>query len=83
MADEACDRGQASGLYGGFGCGYGTPVGQSAVSTAGGVHGFPAVLTSFIGRNGPVREVAGLLERHRLVTVTGPGVRHRFPASCR
>jgi predicted ATPase len=30
-------------------------------------------LTSFIGRAGPVREVAGLLEQHRLVTVTGPG----------
>jgi non-specific serine/threonine protein kinase len=31
------------------------------------------VLTSFIGRDGPVREVAGLLEEYRLVTVTGPG----------
>jgi non-specific serine/threonine protein kinase len=49
-------------------------VGQSAaVTAAGGVHGFPAALTSFIGRTGPVREVAGLLEQHRLVTVTGPG----------
>ena len=38
-----------------------------------GVHGFPAVLTSFVGRAGPVREVAGLLEEYRLVTVTGPG----------
>jgi class 3 adenylate cyclase len=38
-----------------------------------GVHGFPAVLTSFVGRAGPVREVAGLLARHRLVAVTGPG----------
>ena len=37
------------------------------------MHGFPAALTSFIGRAGPAREVAGLLERHRLVTVTGPG----------
>jgi predicted ATPase len=37
------------------------------------VHGFPAVLTSFIGRDGPVRDVAGLLREHRLVTVTGPG----------
>jgi len=40
---------------------------------AGGVHGFPAALTNFIGRDGPVREVAGLLAEHRLVTVTGPG----------
>jgi AAA domain len=52
-------------------CGYGTGVGQAA--TASDVHGFPAALTSFIGRVGPAREVAGLLERHRLVTVTGPG----------
>ena len=37
------------------------------------MHGFPAVLTSFIGRAGPVREVAGLLGECRLVTVTGPG----------
>jgi predicted ATPase/class 3 adenylate cyclase/DNA-binding CsgD family transcriptional regulator len=37
------------------------------------VHGLPVALTSFIGRAGPVREVAGLLEKHRLVTVTGPG----------
>ena len=37
------------------------------------MHGFPAALTSFIGRDGPLREVAGLLAGHRLVTVTGPG----------
>jgi predicted ATPase len=49
-------------------------VGGPATATAtGGVHGFPAVLTSFIGRDGPVREVADLLEEYRLVTVTGPG----------
>ena len=40
---------------------------------AGGVHGFPAALTSFIGRAEPLLEVAGLLADHRLVTVTGPG----------
>jgi predicted ATPase/transcriptional regulator with XRE-family HTH domain len=40
---------------------------------ASGVHGFPAALTSFIGRAEPLREVAGLLSDHRLVTVTGPG----------
>ena len=40
---------------------------------AAGVHGFPAVLTSFVGRAGEVRAVAGLLEEYRLVTVTGPG----------
>ena len=40
---------------------------------AGGVHGFPALLTSFIGRAGPLAEVTGLLERGRLVTISGPG----------
>jgi predicted ATPase len=37
------------------------------------MRGFPAALTSFIGRDAPLREVAGLLAQHRLVTVTGPG----------
>ena len=37
------------------------------------MHGLPAALTSFIGREEAVREVAGLLEEYRLVTVTGPG----------
>jgi predicted ATPase/DNA-binding CsgD family transcriptional regulator len=63
-----------AGLYGAGGRGYGTGVGRpAAVTVAGGVHGVPAALTSFIGRDGPVREVAGLLEECRLVTVTGPG----------
>ena len=54
--------------------GYCIGVGESAaVTAADGVRGFPAALTSFIGRDGPLREVAGLLEQHRLVTVTGPG----------
>ena len=48
-------------------------MGVSAAETAGGVHGFPAELTSFVGRDDQVREVAGLLAEHRLVTVTGPG----------
>jgi predicted ATPase/DNA-binding CsgD family transcriptional regulator len=55
-------------------CGYGTGVGVSAAADAtGGVHGFPAELTSFVGRAGSAREVASLLAEHRLVTVTGPG----------
>jgi predicted ATPase/DNA-binding CsgD family transcriptional regulator len=55
-------------------CGYGTGVGRSAAATAvGEVHGFPAALTSFIGRAGAARDVAGLLEEYRLVTITGPG----------
>jgi predicted ATPase/DNA-binding CsgD family transcriptional regulator len=49
-------------------------VGVSAAQIAdGGVHGFPAVLTSFVGRDEAVREVAGLLGEYRLVTVIGPG----------
>src|SRR6185312_3823674 len=46
---------------------------SAAAAAAGGVHGFPAALTSFVGRAGAVREVAGLLEEYRLVTGTGPG----------
>ena len=46
---------------------------SAAATTDGGVHGFGAALTSFIGRAGAVGEVAGLLDRGRLVTVTGPG----------
>ena len=42
-------------------------------AAAGGLHGFVPALTSFVGRAGPVREVAALLGRDRLVTVTGPG----------
>jgi predicted ATPase/DNA-binding CsgD family transcriptional regulator len=50
-------------------------VGESSAAPdgGGGLHGFPAALTSFVGRAGPVREIAWLLEKHRLVTVTGPG----------
>jgi hypothetical protein len=49
-------------------------VGQSAAgAVAGGVHGFAPALTSFVGRAAAVAEVAGLLEKYRLVMVTGPG----------
>ena len=48
-------------------------VGTAAVTAAGEMHGFPAALASFIGRAGALRDVAGLLEEYRLVTVTGPG----------
>jgi predicted ATPase/DNA-binding CsgD family transcriptional regulator len=53
-----------------------TAVERSAVAVAdvaGSTHGFPAVLTSFVGRAGAVDEIAGMLAQHRLVTVTGPG----------
>jgi len=43
------------------------------VSAAGAMHGFPAALTSFVGRARAVDEIAGLVSECRLVTVTGPG----------
>ena len=46
--------------------------GESPASAAG-MHGFLPALTSFVGRAGPVRQVAALVGRSRLVTVTGPG----------
>jgi len=46
---------------------------DAPVAAAGDVHGFPAALTSFIGRAGPLRAVGDLVSDHRLVTVTGPG----------
>jgi predicted ATPase/DNA-binding CsgD family transcriptional regulator len=51
-----------------------TAVERSAVAdAAGSMHGFPAALTSFVGRAGVVDELAGHLGQYRLVTVTGPG----------
>jgi predicted ATPase/DNA-binding CsgD family transcriptional regulator len=55
---------------------------QAAAAVVGDVHGFPAELTSFIGRAGAVREVADLLEEHRLVTVTGPGGAGKTRLAC-
>jgi predicted ATPase/DNA-binding CsgD family transcriptional regulator len=48
-------------------------VGGERLSQPGAAHGFAAALTSFVGRDEDVAEVAGLLAGHRLVTVTGPG----------
>jgi len=42
-------------------------------AAAAGVHGFPAALTSFVGRVGDTSELTRLLADYRLVTVTGPG----------
>ena len=51
-----------------------TAVERSAVAEAvGSLHGFPAALTSFVGRDRVVSEVADRLGQYRLVTVTGPG----------
>jgi len=55
---------------------------SSAVTEVGGLHGFPVMLTRFVGRAGPAGEVAGLLERHRLVTVTGPGGMGKTRLAC-
>ena len=64
---------QAAGQPGGPGT---VLAGRDAAPDAGGgaavVHGLPVALTSFVGRDELVREVAGLLAEHRLVTVTGP-----------
>src|SRR6516165_5865855 len=47
---------------------------RSTVAEAtGGLHGFPAALTSFVGRAQVVDDVAARLGQYRLVTVTGPG----------
>src|SRR3984957_11141288 len=48
-------------------------MGGEAAVKAGGTHGFVASLTSFVGRENEVAQVAGLLGEYRLVTVTGPG----------
>ena len=48
-------------------------MGGDAAVKAGGTHGFVAALTSFVGRENEVAEVAALLGEYRLVTVTGPG----------
>jgi predicted ATPase/class 3 adenylate cyclase len=37
------------------------------------VHNLPAPLTPLVGRRSEIAELAGLLGRHRLVTVAGPG----------
>jgi non-specific serine/threonine protein kinase len=51
-----------------------TAVERSAVADAAGrMHGFPAALTSFVGRAAAADEIAGHLGQYRLVTVTGPG----------
>ena len=51
-----------------------TAVERSAPTDAtGGLHGFPAALTSFVGRAQAVDEVSAQLAQERLVTVTGPG----------
>ncbi len=47
---------------------------RSAVADApGSLHGFPASLTSFVGRAQATREIAAQLAEYRLVTLTGPG----------
>jgi predicted ATPase/DNA-binding CsgD family transcriptional regulator len=52
---------------------YGAVVGGVALGQAGEVHGFPRLLTSFVGRADEAAQVAGLLGESRMVTVTGPG----------
>ena len=61
-------------MYRRAGRGYGDRVERSAVAEAAErLHGFPAALTSFVGRAQVVDEVSDWLARRRLVTVAGPG----------
>lgn len=46
---------------------------SAVIDAARNVHGFPAALTSFVGRAAVLDEIAGHLSQYRLVTVTGPG----------
>ena len=51
-----------------------TAVERSAVADApGSLHGFPASLTSFVGRAQATHQIAAQLAEYRLVTLTGPG----------
>jgi predicted ATPase/DNA-binding CsgD family transcriptional regulator len=57
-------------------------VGLSQVASAKAGSGFPVSLTSFVGRDAEVREVGCLLDRYRLVTVTGPGGAGKTRLAC-
>jgi predicted ATPase/DNA-binding CsgD family transcriptional regulator len=46
---------------------------SAGIDAAGSMHGFPAALTSFVGRVAVVDQIAEQLSQYRLVTVTGPG----------
>jgi non-specific serine/threonine protein kinase len=46
------------------------------------LHGFPAELTTFVGRAQAVVEVAAHLTRYRLVTLTGPGGAGKTRVAC-
>ena len=48
-------------------------MGGGRAAPPGELHGFAAPMTSFVGRETEVAEVAALLAEYRLVTVTGPG----------
>jgi non-specific serine/threonine protein kinase len=61
-----------------------TTVERSAAAGApGALHGFPAELTTFVGRAQAVAEVAAHLTRYRLVTLTGPGGAGKTRVACR
>ena len=49
------------------------PLATRAGPPAAARHNLPTALTSFVGRERELREVARLLERHRLLTLTGAG----------
>jgi predicted ATPase/DNA-binding CsgD family transcriptional regulator/transcriptional regulator with XRE-family HTH domain len=83
LADALNLAGSARGLFVAAARGRGPAAGvltalqprkQSASwAVEGGMHGFPAALTSFVGREAAACQVADLLGERRLVTVTGAG----------
>lgn len=66
----------SGGARPGGGDDYGRPAGddaEGASTRVGHVRAIPVPLTSFVGRAGEVADLTAAVERHRLVTVTGPG----------
>jgi non-specific serine/threonine protein kinase len=55
---------------------------SAAAGAPGARHGFPAELTTFVGRAQAVAEVAAHLTRYRLVTLTGPGGAGKTRVAC-
>lgn len=46
---------------------------RRALRIAGAMHNLPRETSTFIGREGPIRQLKQLVQEHRLVTISGPG----------
>src|SRR4051812_46126058 len=66
----AGDAGRVPGIVGSM---HGSTGEQTVAAPAQVPNHLVAPLTSFVGRHTEIEAVAGLLEHHRLVTLTGPG----------